>query len=483
MFAGCWRALPQPAGPAFAQAASEDTLCHGRDATLEQRLTACSAVIAAGKAEKRALADAYAQRGFVYTFTRKLGLAQQDLDKAIETDPDYARGYINRANFWNVAHRPDRALADAEAAVRLTPDEALTYFVRASAHFKLDQYDEAIADYDKALAMRADLGVDIYEPRGLSYHRKGDEDRAIADYDALLKLKPNNVGILLDRGDARRNKKDYAGAVADYGAAIERAPDNPGGWKGRGFVRVMTQDPKSAVADFDAAIKLSPKDSVLYLDRGIAKDFLGQTASAIADYDRAIELEPNHPLAYANRAEPLDRLGKHAEAIASLRKALELAPGFAPALDVLAKIGNADEKAQAKRTNLTRDDIRARYSLCTFPVPNSHFSIDHVNDVIAACTALVNTPGGSAKNRALVHLQRGAMYRRLGKFELAWPISARRSITIRNRLMPIPAAPTPSAGCTISMRRLPITPRPSRSSRIMPRPITTAAMCVSKPAT
>ena len=95
----------------FAQTASEDTLCHGRDATLEQRAEACSAVIAAGKADKRALADAYAQRGFVYTFTRKLELAQQDLDKAIETDPGYARGYINRANFWNVAHRPDRALA------------------------------------------------------------------------------------------------------------------------------------------------------------------------------------------------------------------------------------------------------------------------------------------------------------------------------------------------------------------------------------
>ena len=84
--------------------------------------------------------------------------------------------------------------------------------------------------------MRPGLGIDIYELRGLAYHRKGDEDRAIADYSALLKLQPNNVGALLDRGDARRNKKDYAGAVADYGAAIKLAPDNPGGWKGRGFV-------------------------------------------------------------------------------------------------------------------------------------------------------------------------------------------------------------------------------------------------------
>ena len=407
------------AGPTLAQTPGLDAQCHGPNATHEQRVAACSAVIAAGTAGKRDLADAYAQRGFAYTRSRKLDLAKQDLDQAIKTDPGYARGYINRANFWNVARRPDLALGDAEAAVCLAPFAALSFFVHGSASLKLGRYDQAIADYGKALGLNASLGVDIYELRGLAYHRKGDEDHAIADYSALLKLRPNNVGALLDRGDALRNKKDYAKAAVDYGEAIKLAPDNPGGWKGRGFIRVVTHDPKEAAADFDQAIKLSPNESGLYLDRGIALDFLGERTKALADYDMAIKLEPNHPLAYVNRAEPLNSIGEHAEAIASIRKALELTPGFGPALEELAKIGNEDEKAQAKQSALQGENLRKAYFLCTFPVSNTNFTVKHVNDVIAACTALINTPGGNAKDRSLVHLQRGAMYRRLGKFELA----------------------------------------------------------------
>ncbi len=72
-----------------------------------------------------------------------------------------------------------------------------------------------------------------------------------------------------------------------------------------------------------------------------------------------------------------------------------------------------------ERPRLSSEELNEKYHFCTFPVSNTNFSIKHVNDVIAACTALINTEGGSAENRSRVHLQRGAMYRRLGKFELA----------------------------------------------------------------
>ncbi len=75
--------------------------------------------------------------------------------------------------------------------------------------------------------------------------------------------------------------------------------------------------------------------------------------------------------------------------------------------------------APATHAQLSKEQIQKDYFLCTFPVSNTNFTVQHVNDVIAACTALINTPGGSDENHALVHLQRGAMYRRLGKFELA----------------------------------------------------------------
>lgn len=44
---------------------------------------------------------------------------------------------------------------------------------------------------------------------------------------------------------------------------------------------------------------------------------------------------------------------------------------------------------------LSKDEMRKDYFLCTFPVSNTNFTVQYLNDVIAARTTLINTPGGS----------------------------------------------------------------------------------------
>lgn len=182
----------------------------------------------------------------------------------------------------------------------------------------------------------------------------------------------------------------------------------------------MTHDPRGALADFNEAIRLSPQDAHLYIDRGIAEDFLGDNAKALADFNAAIELDPKQPLGYVNRGQTLLTLGKRDEAIASVKKALGLAPGFPPALEVLKKLGiEAEIEPKPQQAAVSHSDISKNFFLCTRPVSNVHFTIQQVNAVIAACSAVIDTPGGHAMDRSLVHVQRGAMYRRLHKFELA----------------------------------------------------------------
>jgi tetratricopeptide (TPR) repeat protein len=137
-------------------------------------------------------------------------------------------------------------------------------------------------------------------------------------------------------------------------------------------------------------------------------------ALALADEDHAIRLEPTHPLAYVNRAETLNKLGDHVAAVNSIDTALQLAPGFPPALDVQKKIGPAAKSAEPS-PQAAQDNFRR----CGMPVTDVGPPPEEIKRVIAACTVLINSSGGSADNRALVHLQRGSMYRRLGKFELA----------------------------------------------------------------
>ncbi len=403
---------------AVAQGATADKPCAGT--TVDGWIAACTALIKAGTLHGRALAAVHSQRGFAYTRKRKLDLAKKDLDQAISIDPDYAQSYIDRANFWTVMHKPDRALADSETAIRLAPELALAYFVHGSACLNLGQYDRAITDYSKALSLRPDLGVDVYGLRGLAYHRKGDDDNAVADYDALLKLTPNDVGALLNRGDALRNKTDYARAAADYSAAItlnarqsrrlERARLRPRDdarpeWRAR---RLQRSDPAE------------PQDAHTYIDRGIAEySLLGDNTKALADFDAAIKLDPKQPLGYVNRSEPLYALGKHAEAIASVKKALELAPNFPPALETLKKFNAANGRDRKAPRILSAEEGRRNFRKCVFPVANITLDPKTMNEIIAACTVLIESQGGSGDDRAQVYLQRGSMYRRLDKFELA----------------------------------------------------------------
>jgi len=162
-------------------------------------------------------------------------------------------------------------------------------------------------------------------------------------------------------------------------------------------------------------MKLSPDDISVYLNRGAAYLLTEQNALALADDDKAMHLNPAYPLTYVNRAEAVNGLGDRVAAINSLNRALELAPGFPPALDVQKKIGSKGKAAAEPSPQAAQENFRR----CAFPVTDVGPPPEEMKRVIAACTVLINSSGGSADNRALVHLQRGSMYRRLGQFELA----------------------------------------------------------------
>jgi tetratricopeptide (TPR) repeat protein len=112
-------------------------------------------------------------------------------------------------------------------------------------------------------------------------------------------------------------------------------------------------------------------------------------------------------------------MGDRAAAIASINKALQLAPGFPPALETLKKIGAATDKVQKSLRTLSPEEGRRNFRECVFPVADVSLDQKTINRVISACTVLIESQGDSDENRANVHLQRGRMYRRLGKYELA----------------------------------------------------------------
>jgi tetratricopeptide (TPR) repeat protein len=389
-------------------------LCFGPQTSPDDWVKGCSAIIDSGDAKGRDLAAALAQRGFAFTLKRNLPEAQKDLDLAVKTDPSYPPVFVNRANFYNVVNKLDLAMADAESAIKLDPTYPMALLVRGNVSLKQANYDRAIADYNEVLKLRPKAGAEVLSQRAVAYYRGGDYDHAIADYDELIKLDPNNVNLYLSRGDAWRRKSDFAHAAEDYGAAIRLAPDNPGGWSGRGSVRFMNQDSANAVADLTEAVRLNPKAGADFLNRGGAYSFLKDYPHALADFDTAIKLEPNHPLAYVNRALVMIDIGDKAGAAAVLRFAQTLAKDFPPTLEAMKKLGKGDPRYKP-----VPPDKKVSSIDCLMPVSGMTLDDKTVNRILASCSELINTPGGDASARADVFQQRGSMYRRQGKFDLA----------------------------------------------------------------
>ena len=108
-------------------------------------------------------------------------------------------------------------------------------------------------------------------------------------------------------------------------------------------------------------------------------------------------------------------------AIASVNKALELSPDFAPALEMMNKLGAKQEEAPKPPPATASRDMPANRDItaCVFPVSGGILERKTIDQIIAACTALIETPGGSDGARAQIYLQRGSMYRRLAKYDLA----------------------------------------------------------------
>jgi tetratricopeptide (TPR) repeat protein len=114
----------------------------GGRAQMDRALDACTAAINTSPNN----ADAYFNRGFIYSFKGRNDEAIDDYTRAIELRPDHISAYENRGTAYYRKGLFNLALKDYNKAIELKPDYAVAYSNRALTHFALRDYDKAWAD-------------------------------------------------------------------------------------------------------------------------------------------------------------------------------------------------------------------------------------------------------------------------------------------------------------------------------------------------
>lgn len=168
----------------------------------------------------------YLGRARLYLLTGDTIKASQDLDKAVELNPNAVNAYIMRADIAMNSHNPDfnTALTDIDQAIKLQPHHPGLFINRAFLRYKLDDFFGAMSDYDYALALDP-LNITAFFNRGLLRAEVNDNDKAIDDFTQVIKLDGDNNMALYNRSLLFAQTKQWDKALNDINKVIDAYPE------------------------------------------------------------------------------------------------------------------------------------------------------------------------------------------------------------------------------------------------------------------
>ena len=262
-------------------------------------------------------AEAYNNRGTVYSLKGDYPHAIVDISKAIELNPNFADAYSNRGLFHSLKGDYVRAIVDLDKAIELNPNDATAYNNRGLTYYNQGDLNPAIADYTKAIELKSDY-AEAYNNRGMIYYSQGDYARAIENLDKAIELNPSYATAYNNRGNIYREQGDFNRAIKDFDKAIDLKPDYATAYNNRGMVYHNQGDLDRAIENLDKAIELNPNYATAYNNRGVVYGTKKEYDRAIENLNKATDLNPNYVNAYYNRGETWLRIGEWAKAKSDL---------------------------------------------------------------------------------------------------------------------------------------------------------------------
>jgi tetratricopeptide (TPR) repeat protein len=171
-----------------------------------------------------------------------------------------------------------------------------------SENLKNGYFAEAINDFSEYLKIKPD-DISALGNRGYAYFNLRNYPMAIRDFDKFIEIKPSEAHAYDIRGWSKFYLKDYQGALSDFNNEIELDTYSADGYYNRGEAKSRLEDEAGAISDFTKAIELKSDYSMAYNDRGWSKFKLKKYNDALIDFNYAIILDSKNWVAYDSRQE------------------------------------------------------------------------------------------------------------------------------------------------------------------------------------
>jgi tetratricopeptide (TPR) repeat protein len=210
------------------------------------------------------------------------------------SDRQKAVAFIQRGIGFDIQGDALRAIENINAAIELDPENLNSYFARGTVYNKLGEYEASIQDYDKLYEANF-YSVSTLIARGDVYNNMGEYKRAIDDYDEALRLDPGNAEALNDRGTSYLGLGNFQNAIAEFDGAIRNDPRLAIAYHNRAFARIEMGDPAAAISDARTAAAHLPDRHYVHETLGLALCRTGGVEEAVVAFEHAREINPPTP--------------------------------------------------------------------------------------------------------------------------------------------------------------------------------------------
>ncbi|MEQ8651308.1 MAG: hypothetical protein RIC87_02475 [Kiloniellales bacterium] len=201
--------------------------------------------------------------------------------RSVERDPSYgmslAEDWIRQTGTSAARH----CMAVAESAIG-DPGKAAEAFGLIAQQLPGDRW--------------SDIGQ-LWAQAGHAWLLAEESRNALEAFDLAVDYRPNDAGLLADRGVTRALLQDYRGTVADMTRAIELSGGNPDYLLYRATAYRYLDDLRRGLIDLDAAVLVAPGFADVYMERGRQRALVGDIDGAAADFRQVLQLAPNSRIA------------------------------------------------------------------------------------------------------------------------------------------------------------------------------------------
>ena len=181
-----------------------------------------------------------------------------------------------------------------------------------------------------------DLLADVLGQAGRAWLLANDLERAYAAATAGLQSDPNNVALLIDRGEILATARSYWDALDDLNRALELSPNQLDALMFRAATYRLLDAAELAFEDIDRALIIAPDRPEAYIAKGDTYLLMKRPAQAKNAYQEAIRRQKNSFEAHLGMGQALYTMAVEdpthtAGALAALQKAVDLRAGSARA--------------------------------------------------------------------------------------------------------------------------------------------------------